>query len=221
MHLEQVLDTAGGLLTAEFLLAAHSGDVAQIVSGEEAPLSPSEVEETLRDSLSYYAHDLIVVSASGALVYDRPEEAAAAVQILEYGKMQLLEFRYYDRVMSRALGELYDALEQKRSLLISRWTVPRDADRINRIRLDVSELTERLDNDLKFVSDAYYARVHRLAAGSMGVAEYRDLVDEKLATAGELYDSLIDRFNEARSFVLELAVAVLVLLDVLLLLRYH
>jgi len=221
VHIEQVLDAAGQPMTADALLNAHSGEIASIVSGEDAPLASSEVGETLLGSLSYYPHDLIVIDASGALVYDRPEEAAAAVQILEYSKMQLLEFRYYDRMMSRALGELYDALERKRSVLISRWTVPRDADRINRIRLDVSELTERLDNDLKFVSDAYYARMHRLAAESMGVAEYRALVDEKLRTAGELYDSLIDRFNEARSFVLELAVAVLVLLDVLLLLRYH
>jgi hypothetical protein len=220
VNLEQVLDAAGRLMTSDALLSAHRGEIARIVSGEESPLAPSEVDETLRGSLSYYPHDLIVVSSSGALVYDRPEEAGAAVQIVEYAKIQLLEFRYYDRVMNRALGELYDALETGRGILRSRWTAPRDAGRINRIRLDVTELTERVDNDIKFVSDAYYARVHRLASASMGVGEYRDLVDEKLRTAGELYDSLVDRFNEARSFVIELAVAILVLLDVILLLRH-
>jgi len=220
VNVEQVLDAAGQLMTSEALLSAHRGEIARIVSGEEAPLAPSEVDETLRDSLSYYPHDLIVVSSSGALVYDRPEEAGAAVQIVEYAKLQLLEFRYYDRVMSRALAELHDALEREHGILRARWTAPRDAGRINRIRLDVTELTERVDNDIKFVSDAYYARVHRLASGSMGVNEYRDLVDEKLRTAGELYDSLVDRFNEARSFVIELAVAILVLLDVILLLRH-
>jgi hypothetical protein len=220
VNIEQVLDSAGQLMTADALLAGPRDEVARIVSGEEAPLAPTEVEETLRGSLSYYPHDLIVVSSSGTLVYDRPEEAAAAVQIVEYAKLQLLEFRYYDRVMSRALAELYDALERKRNLLGYRWTAPRDAGRINRIRLDVTELTERVDNHIKFVSDAYYARVHRLASASMGVGEYRDMIDEKLRTAGELYDSLVDRFNEGRSFIIELAVAILVLLDVLLLLRH-
>jgi len=36
------------------------------------------------------------------------------------------------------------------------------------------------------------------------------VVDEKLGTAGELYDSLVGRFNDARSFVIELAVVDLV-----------
>jgi hypothetical protein len=220
VNIEHVPDADGQPMTADALLASHRGEVARIVLGEQAPLAPSEVEETLRDSLSYYPHDLIVVSSSGALVYDRPEEAAAAVQIVEYAKIQLLEFRYYDGVMSRAIAELYDVFERKRNRFGWRWTAPREAGRINQIRLDVTELTERVDNHIKFVSDAYYARVHRLASASMGVGEYREMVDEKLRTAGELYDSLVDRFNEARSFVLELAVAILVLLDVLLLLRH-
>ena len=33
---------------------------------------------------------------------------------------------------------------------------------------------------------------------------------------GELYDFMVDQFNESRSFVLELAVAVMALLDVIL-----
>jgi uncharacterized Rmd1/YagE family protein len=78
------------------------------------------------------------------------------------------------------------------------------------------ELTERVDNAIKFVSDAYYARVYRTAAARLGVSEYRKLVDEKLRTMGELYDFMIDEFNQARSFVLELAIAVMALLDVIL-----
>jgi hypothetical protein len=136
--------------------------------------------------------------------------------VLEYAKMQLLEFRYYDGLMTRLLSDVYDALEAKRNLLLQRWSLPRDAERFSTIRLDVMELTERIDNAIKFVSDVYYARVYRLAAARLGVSEYRNLVDEKLRTMGELYDFMVDQFNESRSFVLELAVAVMALLDVIL-----
>ena len=68
----------------------------------------------------------------------------------------------------------------------------------------------------KLTGDVYYARVYRMAAARLGVSEYRNLVDEKLRTMGELYDFMVDRFNESRSFVLELAVAVMALLDVIL-----
>ena len=161
----------------------------------------------------------MVVGSHGSVVYDGPEDAAAVTQILEYAKMQLLEFRYYDRFMTRVLAEFYTALERKRNVLLSRWTLPRETQRFNTIRLDVMELTERIDNAIKFVSDIYYARVYRLAATRMGVEDYRKLVDEKLQTFGELYDSMADRFTETRSFVLEVLVAILAVLDVIFLFR--
>ena len=64
-----------------------------------------------------------------------------------------------------------------------------------------------------------YARPYRMAAGRVGVPDYRDLVEEKLRAAGELYDFMVDQFNEARTFLIEAAIALLCLLDVLLLLR--
>jgi hypothetical protein len=209
-------DTA---LTADELLSGHGQQVAQLIRGELTPLARSTSQHILEANLSYYPSDLLVAGSSVALVYDRPDEAAATIQILEHAKMQLLEFRYYDNFMTRLLSDVYNTLDRKRNILLSRWSLPRDAKRLNTIRLDVMELTERIDNAIKFVSDAFYARVYRLAASRMGVPEYRDLVEKKLNTAHELYDFMVDQFNEARTFVLEVAVAILALLDVLLLLR--
>jgi uncharacterized Rmd1/YagE family protein len=53
----------------------------------------------------------------------------------------------------------------------------------------------------------------------MGVQDYRNLVEQKLHTFGELYGSLADRFNEARSFILELLILILAALDVIFLFR--
>jgi hypothetical protein len=58
----------------------------------------------------------------------------------------------------------------------------------------------------KFVSDAFYELVYRLAASRVGVPDYRDLVEKKLETARELYNFMVDQFNEAHMFVLEAAV---------------
>lgn len=218
-ELHEIQGGADGQTTASELLHSHGAEIVQLVRGEILPMSPKGVDETLQAGLSYYSRDLIVVGANGAVVYDRPEDATATAQVLEFAKMQLLEFRYYDRLMTRVLSNLYDVLEQKRNFLLSRWSLPRDAERFNTIRLDVMELTERVDNAIKFVSDAYYARVYRLAATRVGVPEYRQLVDEKLRTAADLTDFMVDQFNEARSFMLEVGIAILALLDVILLLR--
>ena len=220
INLQEADPPADGRCSAADLLASHGDNIVQLVRGETAPLSAKSAAEALDGSLSYYPSDLVVVGSSAALVYDRGEDAAAAAQVLEFAKMQLLEFRYYDNWMSELLSGVYDLLERKRNIFFSRWHLPREAQRINAIRLDVMELTERVDNAIKFFSDAYYARVYRLAATRIGVPDYRDLVDEKLRTAGELYDFMVDQFNETRSFILDFAIALLCAMDVILLFRH-
>jgi hypothetical protein len=218
INVQQIEDTGGERHpTAAELLSIHGPQIAQMIRGELAPLAPGTTEKLLEGHMSYYPTDLVVPGSSAAFVYDRSDDAAATSQVLEYAKVQLLEFRYYDALMTKLLSEIYAALERKRNFLFDRWSVPRDAQRFNTIRLDVMELTERVDNAIKFVSDIYYARLYELASARIGVPEYRNLVDEKLRTAGELYDSMIDQFHDSRSFVLEVAVAILAVLDVVLL----
>lgn len=214
VSLQEIDDPGHERPTGAELISENGASIAQLLRGETNPLAPQETEAVLRSWLSYFPRDLVVASSSAALVYGEPEDAAATTQILEYGKMQLLEFRYYDGLMSQLLSDVYAVLERKRNVPFSRWTLPRDAERVNRIRLDVMELTERIDNALKFVSDVYYARVYRMAASRMGVAEYRDLVEEKVRAVGELYDFMVQQFNEVRSFVLEVVVGIIVLMDV-------
>jgi hypothetical protein len=219
VELTEIRDGNGAVVTADELLASRRDQIVQLIRGEAIPLARSSTDRLLEGSLSYYPTDLLVVAATAAFVYDRPEEVAWTIQILEYAKMQLLEFRYYDNFMTRVLSDVYNTLDHKKNVLLSRWTLPGDANRLNTIRLDVMELTERIDNAVKFVSDTFYARAYRLAASRVGVAEYRDLVEQKLETAGELYGFMVAQFNEARLFLLEAAITILCLLDVLLLLR--
>ena len=219
VELQQTKDYAGHTVTGEEILGTYGAQIGQILRGEQAQLARSANERLLQGSLSYYSTDLLVVGFNAALIYDRPEEAVRTIKILEYVRVQLLEFRYYDNFMSRVLADVYNNLDRKQNVLISRWNLPREANRLNTTRLDVMDLTERIDNAVKFVSDSFYALAYRMAATRAGVTEYRDLVEKKLNTARELYDFMMAQFNEARLFLLEAAITVLCLLDVLLLFR--
>lgn len=219
IELELMKDDSGNIVTADQILSSYGEQVGQLLRGEEARLAKATNDRTLQGSLSYYSTDLLVVGFNAALVYDRPEESARAIQILEYARVQLLEFRYYDNFMTRVLADVYNTLDHKTNVLLSRWALPREANRLNTIRLDVMELTERIDNAIKFVSDSYYALVYRTAATRAGVPEYRDLVEQKLKTARELYDFMMAQFNETRLFLLEAAITILCLLEVISLFR--
>jgi hypothetical protein len=220
VDLHQMKDEDGSTVTADKILSTYGEQIGQLLRGEEARLSRSTNDRVLQGSLSYYPTDLLVIGFNAALVYDRPEESVRAIQVLEYARMQLLEFRYYDNFMNRVLADVYNDLDRKKNVLLSRWALPREANRLNTIRLDVMELTERVDNAVKFVSDSFYALAYRTAATRAGVPEYRDSVEQKLDTARELYDFMMAQFNETRLFLLEAAITILCLLDVLLLLRH-
>jgi hypothetical protein len=207
-------------MTPEQIKSSYGNQLAALLRAETAALAGQEREDVLSASLSYYEYDLIVITSTAAFIYDRPDEAAVEMYILEYASIQLLEFRYYDWFLEKLLDDLYEASGRTRNILSRRW-IPREANRFNRLRVDTMELKERVDNAVKFVSDAYYAKMYRLAAARMGVSEYRQLVDEKLVTAGHLHQFMIDQFNEGRTFVLEVIIAVLALLDILFWLRFH
>ena len=204
-------DGSGDPLTAKVLLASCRDQIAQIVRGETAALSDTEREEVLQSCVSYYPNDLLIAGWTAAFLYDTPESAIPTRQLLEYANTQLLEFRHYDEVLTQVLANVYRVLEHKRGFFAG-WRMGRQAEHLNAMRLEVSELTERADNSIKFLSDMFYARAYRMVSNKVGVADYRLLVEEKLKTAGELYDAMVEEFRQSRAFILDaMVVAILVI----------
>jgi hypothetical protein len=218
VHLPEVVEEDGTVMAAGDLLATRAREIAQLVRGESLALSEAERQEVLQSGISYSRTDLLVVGWTGALVYGNTEVAAVTIQMLEYANTQLLEFRYYDSLLTHLLDGVYRSLERK-SGVFAAWRLSREAARLNTIRLDVMELTEKVDNAIKFLSDMFYARLYGLASAKVGVPDYRRLVDQKLRTAGELYRFMVDQFNQTRSFVLELAVVFILIVDLFFLFR--
>jgi len=201
------------------LLAAFGDQVAQIVRGETQELSEGERQEILQGRISYYPSDLAVIGWNAAFLYDSNAGAETGIQLLEYANSQLLEFRYYDELLTRELEDVYDFLEQGRTGLFARWKLARAASRLHTVWLDVNELAERADNAIKFLSDMFSARLYRLAAAKVGVPDYKTLVNQKLQTAEELYSFMVEQFHQSRAFVLELMVVIILIIDLIFLFR--
>ena len=194
------------------LLGSCRQQIAQVVRGENSALSDDELREILQSAMSYYPNDLAVLGWNAAFVYDSAAGSETTLQLLEYANSQLLEFRHYDDLLTRELASVYDSLEKKSSLLGS-WRLPGEASRLQTVLLDVTELTERADNAIKFLSDMFSARLYRLAASKIGVPDYKSLAQAKLRTAEDLYRFLIDQFHQSRTFVLESLVVLILLIE--------
>ncbi len=203
-----------GSPSASELCTSQGGRIAQIVRGETAQLSEGERNEILQSRISYYPNDLAVIGWNAAFLYDSEAGAETAIQLLEYANSQLLEFRHYDELLTRELGVVYAALDKGTGML-ARWRLARAATKLHTVLLDVNELTERADNAIKFLSDMFSARLYKLAAAKVGVPDYKDLVNQKLHTAEDLYRFMVDQFNQSRAFVLELMVVVILVIELI------
>ena len=208
-----VRDIAGNPSAAE-LLSTQGGRIAQIVRGENCPLSDGEQQEIMQSKISYYPNDLAVISWNGAFLYDSTAGAETVIQLLEYANSQLLEFRHYDELLTRELKSVYDFMD-KGSGIWARWRTARRASRLHTVLLDVDELTERADNAIKFLSDMFSARLYKVAASKIGVTDYKNLVNQKVHTAEELYRFMVDQFHQSRAFVLELMVVIILIIDLI------
>src|SRR3984885_11436275 len=209
-HVREIAELA----TAKELLEQRGPLVAQIVRGERTRLAESESNEVLQSRISFYPNDLAVIGWNAAFLYDTAAGAEMAIQLLEYSNSQLLEFRHYDELLTRELEGVYNSLEQG-SVLFRRWRMARSANALYSVLLEVMELTEHADNAIKFLSDMFAARFYRLAAAKVGVPDYKNLVTQKLNTAGDLYRFMVDQFNQSRAFFLELAVVIILVIELI------
>jgi len=210
-------DVPGSPSAAEFV-KVHGGDIARIVRGETHQLSVEERAEITQSSISYYPSDLAVIGWNAAVIYDTPSGAQTAIQLLEYANSQLLEFRYYDELLTRVLAGVYGFL-RVRGGLFARWKRQKEAYRLESVTVEVTELVERVDNSIKFLSDMFSARLYRLAAAKVGVPDYKSLVNQKLHTAEELYRFLVDEFQSSRGFLLEMMVVIILVIELAFLFR--
>ncbi|TXH05359.1 MAG: hypothetical protein E6R07_04935 [Nevskiaceae bacterium] len=207
-------------LTADELLDRI--DLAPLLSGERRPLSEGARRELLRQRFSYYTDDLAVLTWDRAFIYE-PRGDSDVAEVLEVANAQLLELRYYDELLDAELPRIYDLVEAARRsqylLAPRRYAVL--AGRLYTLVAEVTELTEKVDNALQVTEDVYLARVYSAALDLFRVRTVGAAVDRKLAIIRDTYAALHDEASSNRAELLEIAVVVLIVLEIVLALLRH
>ncbi len=190
-------------------------DLVPLLSGELRPLSDGARTELLRQRFSYYADDLVVLTWDRAFIYE-PRGDSDVADVLEVANAQLLEMRYYDELLDDELPRMYDRVEDTRRVgnIFAARRYSELAHRLYALVAEVTELTEKVDNALQVTEDVYLARIYTAALELFRVRTVSAAVDRKLAIIRDTYAALYDEASSVRSEVMEVAIIVLILIEV-------
>src|SRR5207253_6401960 len=126
-------------------------------------------------------------------------------------------YRYYDEMLNAELAAIYDEMAGGRRAwpLFRGYRYRQTARRLNGLYLEISELTEKSENSLKFFGDLFASRAYRLASQKLGLNEWKALLDGKLQSASVLYRSLIDEVSTTRMEFMEFIIVLILVSELL------
>ena len=202
-------------VTADELLATV--DLVPLLSGERHALSEGARADLLRNRFSYYPTDLAVVTWDHAVLLEPTGERDVG-DVLEVANAQLLELRYYDELLDAELPRMYARVEETRRVGggLARRRYAGLARSLYTLVAEVTETTERVDNALKVTEDVYLARIYGAALELFRVAAWGAAVQRKLAIIRDTYTALYDEAGTSRAELLEIAIVVLIVIELVL-----
>ena len=191
------------------LCADHGRDIAQILRAERQALSEQEIEDALAARTSYGVNDVTIVDWNASLLIDREGEDVRAV--LEFANVELLEMRYVDQKLDRALDQAHETLSRRS------WSLQRmlgsygtDLRSVAELQVDNAALFEGVNNTLKLLGDQYLARVYRVVNRRFHLDEWDTSILRKLQTLESIYEKISDQATNRRMEILEWVIIFLI-----------
>lgn len=189
--------------------AEHSRRIAQILRAESQALSDQEVDDALSARNSYSVQDITIIDWNAALVLDRDGDDVRAV--LEFANVELLEMRYLDQKLDRALDETYEQLSRRAAGLRGMLGYSgADLRRVAELQVDNAALFEGVNNTLKLLGDQYLARVYRLVNRRFHIDDWDASILRKLQTLESIYEKISDQASNRRMEILEWVIIILI-----------
>ena len=197
-------------------------DLVPLLSGERRTLSEGARRDLLRKRFSYYQDDLVVLTWDRAFIYE-PSGDSDVADVIEVANAQLLELRYYDELLDDELPRMNDLVDQTRNSLgiVAPRRFAKLARRLYTLVAEVTELTEKVDNALQVTEDVYLARIYSAALELFRVPSVSAAVDRKLSIIRDTYTALYDESSGARGALMEFAIVMLIVVEVVLALLRH
>lgn len=194
----------------------------KLVAGETdaRPASSFQSREVLEYTDGYLDDDLVVIGTHAALLLE-PSGTHEVADVIEVARAQAAQLRHADNQLD---GELQSACRDfdRHRLLLALWSPHGPAvRRLSRRIVELTEFCERIDNALRVVSDEYLSRVYKKAVRRFAMPTLKERVAHKQKLVADIYSVLRDEVQMVRSFVLEIAIVLLIVTEIAMALLGH
>ena len=204
-------------------LKEHYGEIiTRFLSGETSirALHSREITEKLANDLSYYDEDLFLASTEGVLILGCEDYIKELRELLELAISLLLLFQIYDRKIDAEISNAFDAIKKLSSSRYYFLTqAPRKLEKslfkVSEIGLVILDDIEDLMNPHKVTQDWYYQSTYQKMLSTLRVWDFEKVVQHKIDSLQELYTTARELSSEQLTLLLELAIVILILWEVI------
>lgn len=210
-------------LNATAMQEQYGSVIASLLRFETESLSEYQKNEILDSAIGYYRGDLVVIDTEATFIYD--DEYEELLNFFEFGNIQQLELRYFDRLLDKHLNLIYE--EKIGSLPLQAYLPFMDTyasgpvGDLGKLKVEISVITERLENSIKLVGDAYFSELYSLLVEKLDLKNWRDSIEKKLAIIKDIRDVYEHKTDTVRESMLEVLIVILISIELVIGLMHY
>jgi hypothetical protein len=190
--------------------------IASLIRFETEMLAEYQKNEILESAMGYYHGDFIVIDSEAAFVADA--EFEEVFDLFEFANIQQLELQYFDKVLDQKLNLIYE-----RKIQTLPWTsyLPfigaRSTTALNlgRLKVDISVITERLENSVRLTGEAYYSEIYTQLVEKLGLRNWKESLNSKLEIIEDVQEVYQNQIENIREDLLSVLIIILIFIELI------
>ena len=210
------VDSQNQNISSEDMVSNYGPKIASALRFEKNAISEFQMKEILHSTTGYYEEDLVIIDTEAAFVYDdEPEEL---LDFFEQALIQQLELQYFDKLLDKKLDHVYNQTMQTKSFytyLPFVGTLYDPLSELSKLKVDISVITERLNNSIKLTGEAYYSKIYDLLVKKLEIEAWKRSVEKKLSIIHDVRSIYQSKVNSIREDLLSTLVIILIFIELL------
>ncbi|MBD3231905.1 hypothetical protein GF322_04560 [Candidatus Dependentiae bacterium] len=189
-------------------------EIASLLRLETESLSSYQLKEILSATTGYSGEDFMIIDTEASFIYD--DEYYEVLEFFEFANIQLLELRYFDRILDEKLNYFY--MQKHYKIPLSAY-IPFLGEKflhvfiLSQIKVDISVITERLEYSIKMAGDTYFTEVYSILSDQLSLKDWRDSINKKLEIINDIYTVYQDRLDIIRDEILTTVIIILIIIE--------